>query len=106
MGPPLSSGELAPRGAGILSAGVLLWTFVMTAELLAHGRQQLVGVTGVAARLEAAEQRGADHGRGDAFVDGRSQRPAPFARIGHAALECVELRVVLERTRGQVEQPR
>ena len=64
----------------------------MAAELVAHGRQQLVGEVRLAARAEALVQRGGEDGRRHRLVDGRLDRPPPLAGIGHAALEALERR--------------
>ena len=63
------------------------------AELGAHRGQDLVGERGLAARREAVVQRGAEHLRGHAFVDGGLDRPAALAGVGHAAAERRQLRV-------------
>ena len=83
-------GEIAGRaeedeGVG---AGELAWPpsasgprrfFVVAAELEPHRRHELVGVFGLAARFEAAEQGRAQHRRRHAFIDRRLkvQRPSP-----------------------------
>ncbi len=58
-----------------------------------------------AAGGEALRQRGAQDRRGDALVDGRLQRPAPLARVGHAAGEPAEVGTLLERRGREVEEP-
>src|ERR1700678_3676984 len=78
----------APSADTASSVGVLL---VVAAELLAHRRQQLVAVDGLAARSEASEQRGAEHVRRHALVDRGQHRPATLARVRDAAGELVEL---------------
>ena len=67
---------------------------LVAAEFVAHRGQHLVGEVGLAARAEAFVQRGAeDRGRHD-FVDGGRDRPAPLARIGHAAGEARQVRAL------------
>src|SRR5215469_4224444 len=51
----------------------------VAAELIAHGREQLVLEFCAAARAEALVERGGEHRCGDALVDPRFDRPAPFA---------------------------
>src|SRR2546430_4484913 len=85
-----------------LLAGLL----VVPAELHAHRRHDLAGVVALAARLEALEQRVGEDVGGHALVDRGDRRPAPLAGVRHAAREVGQLRVALERDRGQIEQPR
>ncbi len=63
----------------------------MTAELVAHRGQQLVGEIGCAARAEALVKRRCEHVRRHSLVDRRIDRPSPLARIGHPACEIFEL---------------
>src|SRR5258708_2562497 len=53
----------------------------VTAELLAHGRKQLLGERVLPARAEAREKRRGDHVRRDGFLDCRHHGPAAFAGI-------------------------
>src|SRR5438105_2342994 len=77
----------------------------MAAEGIAHGGQKLVGEGGFALRGEAVEQRRREHGRRNAGVDCRLERPAALAGIGDAAAELGERRIVLQRVGGKIEQP-
>src|SRR5206468_12792983 len=79
--------------------------FQVAAELIAHGREQLVGEVRLAARAEAFIVGGGEDGRRYRFVDGRPDRPPPLAGIGYAPLEALERGVLDERRRRQVEQP-
>ena len=78
----------------------------MAAEFVAHGGEESVGVRALAAGREAAEEGGAEDRDGDAFVDGGEHGPAALAGVGDAAGEVVEVGVLRERVRRQVEQPR
>ena len=69
----------------------------MPAELVAHGRQQLVAEVRLAARAEALVQRGGENGRRHRLVDRGLDRPPPLAGIRHAPLEALERRVLDER---------
>ena len=80
--------------------------FLVSAELVSHRREQLVGEVLCAARGEALRQRGAQDRRGDALVDGRLEGPAPLARVGHATCEPDEVGALLQRCGGEVEEPR
>ena len=64
----------------------------MAAELLAHGRQDLVGEVGLAPRREPRVQRGGQHRRRDALVDGGQRRPATLARVRDPSGEGGQLR--------------
>src|SRR2546425_8771361 len=92
--------EFAHRGLRLLRR-----LFEVTAELIAHGREQLVGEVRFAARGEALVQRGGEDGGRHRLVDGRPDRPPPLAGIGHAPLETLERRILDERGSREVEQP-
>ena len=81
----------------VLIAHGILWVqlmpgrlFHVAAELKAHGRQQLVGEVGLAARRESFVERRGEHRRRHGLVDGGLDRPAAFARIGHPPGEFAE----------------
>src|SRR4051794_5074959 len=74
--------------------GRSLCLLLVAAELEAHRGQELVGELGLAARLEAAEQGGAQHGSGNRFVDRGLQRPATFAGVADPAGESFEVRAL------------
>src|SRR5262245_37598473 len=99
---------VAPKNtsASDCSAMGLALLLEMSAEPQSHRRLDLLRVVGLATRGEAAVERGAQHGCGYALVDGREDRPAALARVRHAAGELRELRILGERLRGEVEQPR
>src|SRR2546425_725146 len=77
--------------------------FEVTAELITHGREQLVGEVRLAARAEALVQGGGEDVGRHRLVDGRPDRPPPLAGIGHAPLEALERRILDERGSGQVD---
>src|SRR5882724_7336919 len=78
----------------------------MTAEFVAHRRQQLVGILLLAARAEAREQRRADDRSGNPLVDRRLKRPTTLARVGDPAMEVGQIGVLAQRAGSQVQQPR
>src|SRR5262245_31470336 len=98
---------VAPKktSASDCSAMRLALLLEMSAEPQSHRRLDLLRVVGLAARGEAAVERGAQHGRGHALVDGGGGRPAALSRVRHTPGELGELRILRERLRGQVEQP-
>ena len=71
----------------------------VAAELLAHRRQQLVGVDRLAAAAEPREQRGRQHRRRHALVDGGLDRPPALAGVRHPAGQPVQVRVGRQRAR-------
>ena len=77
----------------------------MAAELVAQGGEQSVSEVCFAARAEALEERGAEDGRGNGFVDGGLHGPAAFAGIGDAAGEIGEVWTLEQRRGGEIEQP-
>src|SRR5471030_2965719 len=95
---PLAHGRLLIRRR----LGALLG---VAAEALAHRRQHLVRIVGVAARAETGEQRRAQYRRGHALVDGGVDGPAALAGIGDAAGESVQGRILAQRGGRQIEQP-
>src|SRR5689334_9144520 len=74
-------------------------------ELLAHRRQQLVAVVGLAAGAEAAEQGCAQDVDRDALIDRRSHGPTTLARVGDASAELRELGRFHERYGSEIQQP-
>src|SRR5690349_13619724 len=68
----------------ISSLGLVHGTFRMPAEFVPHRREHAAGELRFAARTEALVERGAEDRRRNAFVDGRGDGPAPFARIRYA----------------------
>src|SRR5690242_3325604 len=78
----------------------------VTAELEPQRGEHAVLELGLAARLEAREQRRGEHVGGYGLVDRGVERPAPLARVGDMTSEAIELGRARERTRGEVEQPR
>ena len=77
----------------------------MAAEGLPHRREDAVAELGLAARGEAVEERGREDRDGHTLVDRRSNRPAALPGIAHAAGIRVEHGRLVQRLRGQVEQP-
>ena len=57
------------------------------------------------ARVEAIPQRGGEGRHRNAFVDRRVNGPATLAAVADAPLELAELRIGVQRLRGEVEQP-
>ncbi len=55
--------------------------------------------------LKALVERRTQHRHGHAFVDGRLDRPAAFARIGNASGKFRQLRVFQQRRGRQIQQP-
>src|SRR6476659_487773 len=86
---------------GLYSEGL----FLVTAELKAHRRKQLVGVVHRAARGKSSKQRAAQHRHWCALVDGGQDGPPAFARIRHATGKLRELWIVRQGNRGQVKDP-
>ena len=66
-------------GGGISGRGLLLAAFLVSAELLAHGRQQFLGERVVLAGPEAGVQRGGQHIGRNRFFNRCLNRPAAFA---------------------------
>ncbi len=81
------------------------WLFQVAAKLVAHRRQKLVLEISVAARAEPFVERGRQYRGRRALIDGRLDRPAAFAGIGHAASKLGQRRVRLQSGRGQVKEP-
>src|SRR5262245_25178860 len=79
--------------------------FEMAAELVAHGREQLVAEVCLAARAEALVEGGGEDRHRHRLVDGRPDRPPSLAGIRHAPLEALERRVLDECRGRQVEEP-
>ena len=77
----------------------------MPAELLAHGGQDLFGEGVVLARAEAGVERGGQHLGRDGLLDCRLDRLAALAGILDVTGEFLEVRILGERDRGQIEEP-
>src|SRR6185369_6128822 len=98
-----------PASSAIPSSTLPLSTFpcallLVAAELLALRRQHAVGKARAALGIEALQQGGAQYRRGHALIDGCLQGPASLARIGHAAGEFLQVRILGQRLGGEVEQ--
>jgi len=78
----------------------------MASELVAHGRADFLGHRVLLAGAKARVERGGEHFAIHGLLDGGHDRPAAFARIGNAAGEICERRVLRKGSRRQVEQPR
>ena len=74
-------------------AGALAELGIVTAELEAHGRKDLVGELRLAPGREALVERGRQHRCGHALVDRRLDGPATLPRVGDPAAEALQLRV-------------
>src|SRR2546429_394906 len=83
----------------------LFFDFV-AAELIAHRRQQLVGKRIVIARAQSLEQRQRNDGRGDAELDGIGNGPTSLARIGYIGSNAGQRRILFQRVRRKIQQPR
>src|SRR5882762_2621658 len=79
--------------------------FRVAAELEAHGRQNLGGKVAFASRQESLVERFGEHGSGRARLDSRENGPAAFARIGNAAGETLERRLLKQGNGGEIQQP-
>jgi hypothetical protein len=58
-----------------------LFLFLVAAELVAEGGEELVAEVGFAARAEAIEEGSAKDGGGNGFVDGGLDGPTAFAGV-------------------------
>ena len=83
----------------------LAWLLKMPAELVAHGREQLVGEIRLAARAEPLVERRGEHMGRHALVDGGLDRPAAFAGIGHPPAEFRQGGILEQGRRLEIEQP-
>src|SRR5258707_8268074 len=77
----------------------------MPAELVAHGGQQLGGITLALTTDKTLLQRKCDDRCRHVQVDGLEDRPAAFAAIIDVAGDVAQVLVLLERQGGQVQQP-
>src|SRR5262245_27170508 len=98
-----ASGQTSIRSAIAPLHSLLLG---VSAELLAHRGQQLVGEQVQAARPEPRIPRRRQGRCRNAHLDRGDRRPAPLARIGHPARELFEVGGGEQRVGRQVEQPR
>src|SRR5689334_14977682 len=78
----------------------------MTAELVAHRREDAVREVRCASRRETLGEGDAQHRSRYALVDRSRERPAPLARIGDTPREASEVWAVEKRRGGEIEQPR
>ena len=78
----------------------------MAAEFEAHRGQQLVSKLSFAARAETLISRSGEHRSRNRFIDGRLDRPAALAGIGHAAGKLRKPGILNQGTRSQIKQPR
>src|SRR5258708_4933159 len=78
----------------------------MTAKLIPHRRQKLIREVSFTARTEALIKRRSQHRSWNAFIDPSLDRPAPFARIRNSPTELRHLRILEQRSRSKVQQPR
>ena len=79
--------------------------FMVTAERIAHGAEDLVSVLGVAAAIKAAEERGGNDMGWNAFFHCRDRGPAAFAGIADATAKLIKLGIFGECRCGEVKQP-
>src|SRR5262245_48875076 len=107
--PPTSTARTAGAlGSNGVSCGdtMRLRLLVVAAELLPHRGEHLVGEVVEVAGREARVERRRQHRRRDALLDRRDRRPASLARVGDVPAELLERRRLVERLRGEIEQPR
>src|SRR5215831_14470896 len=104
----------APRSATLSASGStsssratsgLALLLVVSAELLAHRREQLVRELVEPAGREARVQRRSQNRCGDAHVDRCVRRPTALTGIGYASGELLEAGRCVQRLRRQVEEP-
>src|SRR5712675_2132201 len=79
--------------------------FRVAAELEAHGRQNLGGKVAFASRQESLVERFGEHGSRRARLDAGENGPAAFARIGDAAGETLESRLLEQGNGSEIKQP-
>jgi hypothetical protein len=77
----------------------------MAAELVSHGREQLVRKVGLPARGKPFVQGRGQHGGRHGFIDRGLDRPAPLARVGNAARKTGQRRIGQQGLGRQVQQP-
>src|SRR5262245_39139469 len=94
---------VAPKNtkASECSAMALPLLLEVPAEPQSHRRLDLLSIVRLAARGEAAVERGAEHGRGNALVHRGQDRPADLSRVRHAPGALRETRILRWRFRGQ-----
>src|SRR4029450_4939921 len=80
--------------------------FQMSAELITHGREQLVGKICLAARAKTLIQRGCQDVSRHPLVEGGLDRPDPPARGRTPTGEFRERGLSDQRDRRQIQQPR
>src|SRR2546426_8819339 len=85
------------------SLGTLL---SVSAELVAHRRQNLVSEVGFTSGAEAFVECSSEDMRGDGLVNRGLDGPASLSRVRHAARKVREFRVLEQGSRGQIQQPR
>src|SRR5437879_9193590 len=85
---------------------VARFLFDVSAELEAHRGQNFGRKIILAARGKSLEQRRRQYRGWCGGLDGRENRPAPFAGIGNAARKTIERRLFEKGDGGQVEEPR
>src|SRR5258706_1489370 len=79
--------------------------FRVAAELEAHSRQDLGSKVAFASRQESLVERFGEHGSGRARFDPGENGPAAFTRIGNAAGETLERRLLEQGNGGEIQQP-
>src|ERR1700733_8368723 len=78
----------------------------MTAKLVAHRRQKFIREVGLTARTETLIKRHSQHRSRNSLIDPGLDRPSSFARIRDSTAKLRHLRILQQRSRGQVQQPR
>src|SRR5690349_4867091 len=78
----------------------------MTAELVTHHGQQLVGISLPVARAQPFEQSERDNRSGRVLIDGFGHGPAALTRIRHFGANVFEIRVFGKSFRREIEKPR
>src|SRR5262245_37799819 len=77
----------------------------MTAEFVAHCREQLVLEIGFPTRAKTLVERGCENRRRHSLINRRLDCPPSFARVGDASRESGESRVFDQCGRRKIEQP-
>src|SRR5262245_54328874 len=77
----------------------------MPTKLVAHGREQLIGVIRFAARAKPLEKGGGQHVGRHALIYGGLDRPAAFAGVGYPPPEFRQCGIPDQGCGREIEQP-
>src|SRR5260370_35397062 len=78
----------------------------MTAKLITHRRQKLIREIVLTERTESLIKRRSQHRSRNSLNDPGLDRPAPFTRVRNSADQTPHLRILEQRSRSKVQQPR